>query len=79
MSHPYALDTRIAPQQCCRRGVVQHGNAKALQSVVQCRNQMLAAAQNMAREPTPELEFSLDLERLPSKRRLKPHALFAQP
>ena len=79
MADPHALDARIAVQQRYGGGVVQHRYADALQPLVQRRDEMLSAAQDVARKSAPELEFPIHLECLPAERRLKPHALFAQP
>ncbi len=46
---------------------------------MQRRDQMLAAAEDVARQAAPELELSVDLECLPPKRRLKSHAMPTQP
>ena len=42
-------------------------------------DEVLAAAQDVARKSAPELELSVHLECLPTERRLKPYALLAQP
>ena len=55
------------------------GMPTLLQPLVQRRDEVLAAAQDVARQAAPELEFAVHLERLPPERRLKPHAVTAQP
>ena len=79
VADPHALDARIAVQQRCGGGVVQHRYADALQPLVQRGDEMLAAAKDVACKAAPELEFPVHLECLPTERRLKPHALSAQP
>ena len=59
--------------------VVQHRNADPLQFRVQRRDQVLATAQDVARQAAPELELAVDLEGLAAKRRLKSHTVLAQP
>ena len=79
MPYAHAVDMFIAAQQRSGRGVVQHRDADMLQPVMQRCDKVLSAAQDVARESAPELEFSVHLERLPAERRLEPYTLPAQP
>ncbi|HME26289.1 MAG TPA: hypothetical protein VKI44_34020 [Acetobacteraceae bacterium] len=58
VQHPHAIDARVATQQRGGGGVVQHRNADTLESFVQRCDEVLFAAQDVARQPAPELEFS---------------------
>ena len=77
--HSHTFDPRIAMQQRSGRGVVEHRYAELLQTFVQRGDEMLAAAQDVARQSAPELEFAVHLECLSAKRRLEPDAMLAQP
>lgn len=66
-------------QQVGRRRLVQHVDARLLRLVVQRLDQLLAAAVDAQRQPAPELELAVHLERLPPGRRDQVDAVRGHP
>ena len=78
-AHAHAVDAVVVGDKVARAGLVGHLDAVAPGRLEQRLDQARAAAPGLDREPAPELEAALDLERLAPPDRRKAHALVAHP
>ena len=74
-----SFHTRVAGEQGGGGRVVDHRDVELLQACVQGCYEVLTAAEDMAGQTAPELEFAIDLEGLAPEGGLEAHAVAAKP